>query len=471
MAQQHPSEQLTNKQQAPNDWIGRAPLFLFPALAGGLFGYDIGVSSGVIVSLTSATSGWGIDLNALETGWVVSSSLLGASLPALISLVLPRSIDSLGRREELMCAAALYLSGATLSSQADSLNLLVCGKILYGLGIGLAMRASPAYIAETSPKEMRGFLISMKEAIIVLGIVCGYAVSGYFSGPAGWRSDLLASVPVAGLVLAGMALLPESPRFLYLRGREAEGQDAIKRCFPNLTEKELQEEAESIKSTVVSDTKEGLGGRDVSALSKLFEYRRPLLIGSSLMLFQQITGQPSVLYYANKLFVDSGLSFNEAGQISLGVALFKFATTFIAASTVDKVGRRPLLLTGVSGMVGALIILGVDPSPKISLAALLLFVGSYQISFGPISWLIVGELFPLQVRSLAISFATLVNFSSNFGVSLVLPQLQERLGIHNLYFSFAAIGLISLISIYFTVPETKGRSLEEIQSEVMRPMM
>ena len=225
-----------------HDWIGRAPLFLFPALAGGLFGYDIGASSGVIMSITNTTSGWESHccLDALETGWVVSSSLFGALLPALISLVLPRSIDLLGRREELMCAAALYLSGATMSSQADSLNHLVCGKILFGLGIGLATRASPAYIAETSPKELRGFLISMKEAVIVLGIVCGYAASGYFqSGPAGWRSNLLASVPAAALVLAGMALLPESPRFFYLKGREAEGREAIKRCFPNLTEEEL----------------------------------------------------------------------------------------------------------------------------------------------------------------------------------------------------------------------------------------
>ena len=187
------------------------------------------------------------------------------------------------------------------------------------------------------------------------------------------------------------------------------------------------------------------------------------------MLFQQITGQPSVLYYANTLFVDSGLSVDEAGHVSLGIALFKFVATFVAASTVDMVGRRPLLLTGVSGMVGALLVLGVDPNPSISMAALLLFVGSYQISFGPISWLIVGEIFPLQVRSLAISFATLVNFSSNFGVSLILPELQELLGIHNLYFLFALVSVVALISIYSTVPETKGKSLEEIQSDVMRP--
>lgn len=410
-------------------------------------------------------------MGALETGWVVSASLLGASIPALLSLIFPRTIDTLGRREELMLAAALYLAGSILSSQAGGFSFLVGGKILYGLGIGLAMRASPAYISETSPKELRGLLISLKEALIVLGIVTGYFVSSCFSSePGGWRNDLLASAPVAGLVLSGMALLPESPRFLILKGREAEASESIARCLgPDSSEEMVQEEIEAIELTLEHNRQDG----QISPLGKLFshEFRRPLLIGSSLMLFQQITGQPSVLYYANKLFIDAGLPLDQAGRLSLGVGIFKFLATFIAVFSIDKVGRRPLLLTGISGMCLALILLGLDVSPQASVVALVGYVCCYQISFGPISWLIVSEIFPLQVRSLAISFATLVNFSSNFGVSLVLPSLQETLGIHALYFGFAAIGIVAALSVYYNVPETKGKSLEEIQSEIMnRPL-
>jgi sugar porter (SP) family MFS transporter len=446
--------------------------FLFPGLAGGLFGYDIGVSSGVLVSVVDG-SGWGSHLSALETGWLVSSSLLGASIPALLSLTFPRTVDTLGRREELMLAASLYLSSSLLSSQATGLSLLVGGKLLYGLGIGLAMRASPAYIAETSPKQFRGLLISMKEALIVLGIVLGYAVSQSFSSePNGWRSDLLAAAPVAVLVLAGMALQPESPRFLLLRGREAEAMESIVRCFGlSASDKEVQEEIDAIKLTLVESSTPH--DTNTPPLGRLFsdEFRRPLLIGSSLMFFQQITGQPSVLYYAAKIFADAGFTSSEAGRVSLGVGIFKFLATFVAVFSIDKLGRRPLLLTGISGMTLALLLLALDLGSEASIVGLLLFVGCYQISFGPISWLIVSEIFPLQVRSLAISFATLVNFSTNFGVSLLLPQLQEAFGLRALYLAFSLVSLLAVLSVYFTVPETKGKSLEDIQAEIMsRPI-
>jgi Na+/melibiose symporter-like transporter len=204
--------------------------------------------------------------------------------------------------------------------------------------------------------------------------------------------------------------------------------------------------------------------------------RRALYVGVSLMLFQQITGQPSVLYYAVDTFRAAGFASSEAAtQVSVLLGGFKLAMTLIAVATVDKLGRRPLLLGGVSALTASLVALAFlasDSSPLsgtasayASLALLLCFVGAYQVSFGPISWLLVGEVFPSSVRSAAVGCATVVNFGSNAVVSAVLPSIQASAGQAGTYTVFAALGGLSLLSIYLTVPETRGKSLEQIEAD------
>ncbi|KAK9787605.1 hypothetical protein WJX73_003758 [Symbiochloris irregularis] len=390
------------------DWTTTIKNFIFPALGGSLFGYDIGATSGALLSLTSSkTSGtdWGSTLSSFESGLVVSSSLFGALAGSAAALWVG---DALGRKRELLLAAACYGGAVALLALAPNLPVLIAGRVIFGLGIGFAMHAAPAYLAETAPESVRGLLISLKEGLIVLGILLGYLISYLFvDQEAGWRYMYgAAAIPALALGL-GMAALPDSP-----------SGDGI-------------------------PSGPGLG----RVLEK--RYFKPLSVGLSLMLFQQITGQPSVLYYAAKIFEDAGFgSAQQATGVSVGLGVFKLVMTGAAVLYVDKLGRRPLLLGGIAAMILALGGLGVASlqlegtfGAWVSLAGLLLYVGAYQISFGPISWLMVGEVFPLAVRGPAAALATITNFGSNFLVSLALPSLQSNLGPGGTYLLFAAVGV------------------------------
>ena len=454
--------ELSSAPTRNENWFRVVLAFLFPALGGLLFGYDIGATSGALVSLTNASTGgvpW-YDLSTLQSGLVVSSSLFGALISSVAAFFVG---DILGRRKEILLAAILYAIGVALEAGASSYPLLVAGRTIYGLGIGFAMHGAPAYIAETAPQQVRGLLVSLKEVLIVVGILLGYLASFLFvSKVEGWRSIYLLAAPVTAFLFAGMYWLPPSPRWLLLQSQpRAEVVSSLRKLRgPEVEEESLQSEVDVMESIAADakGTSKGFG----ALLRK--ENLKPLLIGMSLMIFQQITGQPSVLYYATKIFQDAGFAAAEsATAVSVVLGVFKLLMTGIAVFTVDVYGRRPLLLTGVAGMVISLLILGTIHNPISSVVALLLYVGCYQVSFGPVSWLLVGEIFPLAVRSSAIALASFANFGSNFLVSLVLPTLQGVLGVSNTYIAFGLIAMLAVGVIYFTVPETKGKSLEEIE--------
>lgn len=464
-------------EEEPIDWLVTSLLFFFPAVGGLLFGYDIGATSGALVSMTSAQfsgTDW-FGLNAGQQGLVVSLSLFGALLGSGGALLYG---DRLGRRKELLGASALYGISSLVVALSPGLPAVMAGRLLYGVGIGFAMHAAPAYIAETSPARVRGLLISLKEAFIVGGILAGYAASYVFvEQVGGWRWMYGLAAAPALLLALGMTSLPESPRWLLLSGAgPAAASEALRRAKGRVAdEASIQAEVGGILETMAaSPVAKSTGTFDFAELLRP-RYRRPLAIGMSLMLFQQITGQPSVLYYAAKIFQAAGFSgAEEATRVALGLGFFKLVMTALAVATVDSWGRRPLLLYGVSGLVFSLLVLGtvqtgvlpvpVELAAYTNLGALLLYVGCYQISFGPISWLLCGEVFPLQVRGQAIALATLTNFGSNFVVSLLLPTIQESWGQAATYYTFAAIGVAAVATIYTIVPETKGKTLEEIEA-------
>ncbi|KAA8549310.1 hypothetical protein F0562_000994 [Nyssa sinensis] len=456
--------------------------FLFPALGGLLFGYDIGATSGATISLQSpelSGTTW-FNLSAVQLGLVVSGSLYGALFGSL--LVYPIA-DFLGRRRELIIAAVLYALGGLITAYAPGLGVLLVGRLLYGLGIGLAMHGAPLYIAETCPSQIRGTLISLKELFIVLGILLGYFVGSFqINAVGGWRYMFGLSAPVALLMGIGMWSLPPSPRWLLLRAVQGKGpiQEYKEKAIfalrklrgrptgDRVSERQIEDTLVSLKSSYTDDAKGSFLEVFQGASLKAF------IIGGGLVFFQQITGQPSVLYYAGPILQSAGFSAaSDATRVSVVIGLFKLLMTGVAVLKVDDLGRRPLLIGGVSGIALSLLLLSayykfLGGFPFVAVAALLLYVGCYQISFGPISWLMVSEIFPLRTRGRGISLAVLSNFGSNAIVTFAFLPLKELLGAENLFLLFGAIALISLVFVVLIVPETKGLSLEDIESKILK---
>ncbi|KAG6737678.1 hypothetical protein POTOM_059206 [Populus tomentosa] len=454
-------------------------LFLFPALGGLLYGYDIGSTSCATISIQSATSSgisW-YNLNSVDIGLITSGSLYGA----LIGSVLAFNIaDFLGRRRELILAAFLYLVGALVTALAPAFAVVVIGRFVFGIGIGLAMHAAPMYIAETAPSPIRGQLISLKEFFIVLGMVGGYGIGSLLVDTvAGWRYMYVASTPLAVIMGIGMWWLPASPRWLLLRAIQGKGSMLELRetaicCLCRLRGDAIGDTAPAKVDEILAELAV-VGEEKEVTLTEVFRGKclKALTIGAGLVLFQQITGQPSVLYYAASILQSAGFSAaSDATRVSILIGLFKLIMTGTAVLVVDRLGRRPLLLGGVSGMVISLFLLGsyyifLDNAPVVAVVALLLYVGCYQLSFGPIGWLMISEIFPLRLRGRGLGIAVLVNFGANALVTFTFSPLKALLGAGILFYAFGVIAVLSLLFIIFIVPETKGLTLEEIEAKCL----
>ncbi|GMI88754.1 hypothetical protein like AT5G17010 [Hibiscus trionum] len=453
--------------------------FLFPALGGLLYGYDIGSTSCATISIKSATlSGisW-YDLSSVEIGLITSGSLYGA----LIGSVLAFNIaDFLGRRRELITASIMYLIGAVVTAFAPNLVVMVIGRFVYGIGIGLAMHSAPMYIAETAPSQIRGILISLKEFFIVLGMVAGYGIGSILvETVSGWRYMYGASTPFSVIMGIGMWWLPASPRWLLLRAIQGKGDMQELRetaicCLCQLRGQSIGDSASQQVDEILTELSY-VGEEKEVTLGEIFQGKclKAMIIGAGLVLFQQITGQPSVLYYAASILQSAGFSAaSDATRVSILLGLLKLIMTGVAVVAVDRLGRRPLLLGGVSGMVISLFLLGsyylfLDDVAAVAVVALLLYVGCYQLSFGPIGWLMISEVFPLRLRGRGLSVAVLVNFGANALVAFAFSPLKAWLGAGIVFYVFGVIAILSLVFIFFVVPETKGLTLEEIEARCL----
>lgn len=453
--------------------------FLFPAFGGLLYGYDIGATSSATISIQSATlSGisW-YNLSSVEVGLVTSGSLYGALIGSILAFTVA---DFLGRRRELILSSTFYLIGALVTALAPNFAVLVIGRFLYGIGIGLAMHAAPMYIAETAPSQIRGLLISLKEVFIVLGMLVGYTVGSLsVETVAGWRYMYGVSSPLSLIMGIGMWWLPESPRWILLRAIQGKGnvqslrENAIT-CLCRLRGQSISDSAPKQVDEILSELSHSHEEQEAT-IAEMFQGKclKALIIGAGLVLFQQITGQPSVLYYAATIFQSAGFSAaSDATKVSIILGLFKLIMTGVAVLVVDRLGRRPLLLGGVSGMVISLFLLGsyytyLDDIPAVAVVALLLYVGCYQLSFGPIGWLMISEIFPLRIRGRGLSIAVLVNFGANALVTFAFSPLKDFLGAGILFFIFGGIAILSLVFIFFIIPETKGLTLEEIEAKLL----
>lgn len=452
--------------------------FFFPALGGLLFGYDIGSTSGAAVSIVSSQfsgTDW-YNLTSLQTGLVVSGSLYGALLGSILAF---NVADFLGRRKELILASFLYILGSSITSFAPNLPIVVAGRLIFGLGIGLSMHAAPMYIAETSPNQIRGTLISLKEAFIVGGILLGYLVgNNQVEALGGWRVMFGFGAPIAALMGVGMWWLPPSPRYLLLRAVQGKDEpqtakQAAAKALQRLRGDSCRQQS-AVAETERQWTALQTGESANVSFAELFQgvNLKALVVGTGLVFFQQFTGQPSVLYYAAPILQSAGFSAAaDATKLSVLLGFFKLIMTAIAVFNVDKLGRRPLLLGGVAGITVSLATLAayfsfLQSFPYLAVGSLLLYVGCYQISFGPIAWLMVSEIFPLRTRGKALSVTTLVNFGSNAVVALAFAPLQDLVGESYTFVIFGIVSLVALGFIFTSVPETKGLSLEQITAKL-----
>jgi len=408
----------------------------------------------------------------------------------------------MGRRTELQLGALLYMAGAALEGSAGHIHfswglfrwvgllVFLVGRLIYGFGIGIAMHAAPTYLGEMCPSSIRGLLVSLKEACIVLGMVLGYTIGN--AADHHWSLIYFSTLGASGImwILATFAI-PESARYLLLQNPLKYEQQALlslEFVFPQgpyaleqlrEIQASLQQEEQVVGRTTPLQVSSGndsnappSSSSSSSPWSTLLhpQYRLPLTAGLGLVLLQQVTGQPSVLSYATQILQQAGLT----GSAAIPIALFKLVATLIAASTVETFGRVQLLGTGCSLMLVALVLLSLSFSsvvelPKgLVLGALFLYIGGYQVGFGPITWLMTSEVFPLAIRGQAVALAVQFNFLFNAAVQFGVPVLQQAVGLSWTFGIFALLDLYSLYFIRTFVPETKGLSLEEIEEKFGR---
>jgi sugar porter (SP) family MFS transporter len=424
------------------------------AVGGMLFGYDTGVISGAILFIHPD---FGLDTTQVEL--VVSAVLVGATIGAIGSA---RLTDALGRRTVLMAAAACFGAGAIAGSLAPSAGVLVIARLVLGLAIGVSSYAVPLYIAELAPPRSRGWLVSLNQLAITIGILISYGVDYFLSASGAWRWMLgLAAVPAA-LLLVGVALLPDTPGFLLHHGQI----DAARRVLFRLRGgDDVEHELAEIESVVRKPT-----GRWSELLAP--RTRTALVVGVGLAIFQQVTGINTVIYYAPTIIQLAGVP-SAAGAIlaSAGIGAINVLLTVAAMLLLDRIGRRPMLIGGMVLMAATLAALGLTfrfvgqtgDLGVVSVVWLMLYVGAFAISLGPIFWLIIAEIYPLRVRGLAMGVATTANWASNLLVSLTFLTLTDVIGLSRTFWLYGLLTIAAVIFAYKLVPETKGRTLEAIE--------
>ena len=427
------------------------------AIGGGLFGYDTGVISGAILYIKRD-----FQVAAATEGLIVSAVTAGALASAMVAGVLA---DRGGRRLTNIVAGVVFATASLLCVVANGVPTLVAGRFLVGCGIGLTSVGAPMYIAEVSPARIRGTFVSLFQLAVTVGILVSYIVCAILAPAAAWRWMLgLAAVP--GLALAiGMMFMPESPRWLVKHGRRQEAQAVLEKINP------LTEPDETLTHIEHDLAAEGQGSWGALLQPVL---RPALIVGIGLAVFQQVTGINAVIYYAPQIFEAAGFgSHLTALAATTGIGVINVLATFIAIWLVDRQGRRPLLIAGVAGMVATLVVLGLafegssagtatGSLGQITVVCLAAYVVFFAFSLGPIVWLMISEIYPLRNRAQAMAVSTAANWGANFLVSMTFPIMTTWLGSASTFLIYAALGVVTLFFVIAKVPETKGKTLEEI---------
>jgi SP family xylose:H+ symportor-like MFS transporter len=438
---------------------------LSAALGGLLFGYDTAVISGAIGNLSKY-----FDLNAIETGWAISSALLGCLIGALFSDYLS---SKFGRKATMFITALLFILNSIGTAYPDTFTQFVIFRIIGGIGVGIASMVVPMYIAEIAPPKRRGALVGNYQLAIVIGIVVVYFVNYFIAlqGDAiwnlntGWRwmfgSEIIPSI----LFLIFIFLIPESPRWLIQENK-------ITKAIQVLEKLNSKEEANAIQNEIIASLE--IGSKNQWKYLVQSKLKKALFVGIGLSILQQLTGINAILYYAPEIFKNLGSSTDTSLLETSTLGVVNLIATLFAIRLVDKMGRKPLLYIGSIGMAISLAVVGIaihfNASGNWVLPFLLLFMASFSISWGPIVWVLLSEIFPNKIRSLALAISVFIQWGANFAVTQFFPSLVENqwLNAHfNGAFPFYLFSVICFVSFVFVnklVPETKNISLEQMDT-------
>jgi SP family galactose:H+ symporter-like MFS transporter len=445
------------------------------ALAGLLFGLDVGVISG---ALDFIKKDFLSDLSPLKADsqaeFIVSALLWGAVAGTLISGYLS---GRFGRRKTILVSAVVFVVGALACAFSPDEHYLMAARFVLGIGVGVASFTAPLYLSEISPQSVRGSMISMYQLMITIGILLAFlsdtwlATYASFGGETGghWRIMLGVIAIPAALMFVGVLTLPESPRWLFLNGFHNQATGVFRRM--KLGEEEIAAEIREIEES----TKIKQSGWQLFAQNSNF--RRAIALGIGLQVIQQLTGINVIMYYAPRIFDLAGFG-DKTEQMwgTVVVGITNVLATFIAIAFVDRLGRKPIMYAGFVTMgaamitVGTLFNIGIEQSPSLGYAAvgaLLVFIVGFAMSAGPIIWVICSEIYPLAGRDLGVTWSTTTNWVVNAIVGQTFLTLINTIGGGNTFLLYGCMNALFIVFFIILVPETKGISLEQIERNLM----
>jgi len=432
---------------------------ILAALAGLMFGLDIGVISGAEQFIQKE-----FVVSDRTIGWIVSIMMAGAALGALGAGWLS---GHLGRKRSLILGAVLFVAGSVLCGVAWSPDVLIVGRFVLGLAIGIASFTAPLYLAEIAPESIRGAMISLYQLMITIGILAAYLSDLGFSYTGNWRW-MLGVIAIPGvLFLIGVSVLPDSPRWLMMRGRRPEAESVLHKLRGSVDAiaREIADIEEQLK----------IPQRGVHMFFQNANFRRSVGLGVLLQVMQQLTGMNVVMYYAPRIF--QGMGYATAAQMwfTVLVGLVNVLATFIAIGLVDKLGRKPILYIGFVvmtlglGVVGTMMHLGIDTHTEqlFTVAMLLVFIVGFAMSAGPLIWTLCSEIQPLKGRDFGIGCSTFTNWAANWLVGVSFLPLLNGIGQAQTFWLYAAFNAVFIVLTFWLVPETKGVTLEQIERNLM----
>jgi sugar porter (SP) family MFS transporter len=426
------------------------------AVGGFVFGYQLAVISGALLFIRRE-----LGLSSFEQGLLVSILPLGAMAGGLVA---GRLADALGRRRALAAEAVVFVVSIGLAAIAPGFGVLLVARGLSGLAVGAVSSTVPLYLSEIAPPEVRGRMVTINQIMLTSGVLAAYLVDLIFSGSGSWRAMFAVGLLPAAVLLAGMLRAPETPVWLEARGEDESARAVVRQIADEEAAGRMLEDIRRARAAL---------SRQIGVGQLLRSAAPALVIGVTLAAVQQLSGVNVVVYYAPSIMQKTGLSASNSILYSVAIGVVNVVFTIVAIRLVDRLGRRRLLLMSLTGSLVSLVLLGLalevplgSADSWLALLCLLGFIAAFAIGLGPVFWLLITEIFPPDARAAGAGVSTATTWFTNFLVSLVFLPVANAIGQGPTFWIFAAVCAFAIVFVNRFVPETKARSVTEIDVEV-----